>query len=423
MPRLTHRQPAYRLHKRSGHARVCIDGREFWLGPHGSPESKKEYDRLIAEWLANGRSLTPQRSDAGPPAKSLTVVEAIASYWEWARVYYRIDGRSTGEAETIRDALRYVKQLYGHTPAAGFGPVAFKTVRQAMVDAGQARTTVNQRMARVRRWLRWCVENELVPADTLQRVTAVAALRPGAEGTREAEPVGPIAEDQIEAVLPHVSPTIAAMIQLQRLTGMRPGEVIAMTTGQLDRSGDVWIYRPRRHKTYVRGLAREVAIGPKGQAVLATWLKADPAAPLFSPIEAEAARNAERRAARRTPMTPSQAKRQTKAEPKRTPGARFTLAAYRRAIARGCKLAFPHPALAEIRAGALTAEQRSELAAWRKSHRWHPNQLRHSAATQIRREFGLEAAQVILGHARADVTQVYAEADRLKALDVARRVG
>ena len=35
---------------------------------------------------------------------------------------------------------------------------------------------------------------------------------------------------------------------------------------------------------------------------------------------------------------------------------------------------------------------------------WHPNQLRHTRATEVRKQFGLEAAQVVLGHAKADVT-------------------
>ncbi len=46
---------------------------------------------------------------------------------------------------------------------------------------------------------------------------------------------------------------------------------------------------------------------------------------------------------------------------------------------------------------------------------WMPLQLRHTAATVVRSRFGLEAAQVVLGHARADVTQVYAERDLTKA--------
>jgi site-specific recombinase XerC len=71
----------------------------------------------------------------------------------------------------------------------------------------------------------------------------------------------------------------------------------------------------------------------------------------------------------------------------------------------------------------LTEGHRAELAAWRTSHRWHPNRLRHTAATDIRARYGLEAAQVVLGHSRADVTQVYAERDLEKAREVMREVG
>jgi integrase len=49
---------------------------------------------------------------------------------------------------------------------------------------------------------------------------------------------------------------------------------------------------------------------------------------------------------------------------------------------------------------------------------WHPNQLRHSHATMVRRQFGLEAAGAALGHSRMSVTEVYAERDA----DLARRV-
>ena len=54
---------------------------------------------------------------------------------------------------------------------------------------------------------------------------------------------------------------------------------------------------------------------------------------------------------------------------------------------------------------------------------WSPNQLRHSAATEIRRKFGLEAAQTVLGHATADVTQIYAERDYALAASIMEKIG
>ena len=71
----------------------------------------------------------------------------------------------------------------------------------------------------------------------------------------------------------------------------------------------------------------------------------------------------------------------------------------------------------------LTKTQKKELAAWRKAHRWHPHQLRHSYATYVRKEFGLEAAQILLGHSTADVTQIYAERDMSRAATVAAKIG
>jgi integrase len=54
---------------------------------------------------------------------------------------------------------------------------------------------------------------------------------------------------------------------------------------------------------------------------------------------------------------------------------------------------------------------------------WTPYQLRHTAATILRREFGLEVAQVILGHAHASESEIYAEVDRAKAIKVMSRIG
>jgi integrase len=54
---------------------------------------------------------------------------------------------------------------------------------------------------------------------------------------------------------------------------------------------------------------------------------------------------------------------------------------------------------------------------------WHPNHLRHNAATALRKEFGLDVARVILGHSSPAVTEVYAEVDREKAMVVMERVG
>jgi hypothetical protein len=111
------RTPAYCLHKATGQAVVRIDGKDYYLGKHGSPESRAEYDRLIAEWLGNGRRLAPLTTGDGQ-----TVAELVLSYWRWAEGYYRDEhGEPSGELENVRTALKPLRRLYGHTLAAVFG--------------------------------------------------------------------------------------------------------------------------------------------------------------------------------------------------------------------------------------------------------------------------------------------------------------
>ena len=54
---------------------------------------------------------------------------------------------------------------------------------------------------------------------------------------------------------------------------------------------------------------------------------------------------------------------------------------------------------------------------------WAPNRLRHTRLPKCGGNYGLEAAQIILGHAKADVTQVYAERDQALAAEVMKKIG
>lgn len=58
--------PKYRKHRASGQAVVTLNGKDFYLGPHGTRASKAEYDRLLGEWLAAGRQLPAEAEDEAP---------------------------------------------------------------------------------------------------------------------------------------------------------------------------------------------------------------------------------------------------------------------------------------------------------------------------------------------------------------------
>jgi integrase len=468
MPRRRSSVPSYRRHKQSGQAIVTLTDaprgrrRDVLLGPHGTPESRAEYARVLADWEARNRSLPPTPTPSGGAPTDLTVAELLLAFWRFAESHYRHpDGTPTGELANLRHALRPLRELYGHTPAAKFDGPALKALRQRLVDRGLSRGVVNQRVGIVRRVFRWAVGEALLPAAVHQALAAVDGLKRGRSGAREAEPVGPVEGRHVEAVLPRVLPPVRAMIEFQRLTGCRPGEAVRLRADLIDRPGPLWYYRPRRHKTAHKGRGRVVVIGPRAQALLAPFLaEAGADGHLFSPRRAVQARRAELRSARKTPVQPSQQNR-ARRRPLRGPGDRYSVVSYAKAVSRACEAA----AVADLTqrrpellgpVRVAEAAYRTARNAWRKADRiakrllrerlrhaerayreavaaaaeagdsvrhWHPNQLRHGHGTEVRRRYGLEGAQVALGHSKADVTQVYAERDLALAERIAREVG
>jgi integrase len=324
----------------------------------------------------------------------------------------------TSHLHNVKDALRPLADLYADHPVTEFGPLRLKAIRQHFIERGLSRGTVNKLVGTIRRVFKWGTENELVPATVYHALQAVAGLRRGRSTAWESEPVKPVAQAHVEALLPHVAPEVAAMIRLQEATGMRPGEVTIMRGCDIDRGGSgnssgVWTYVPATHKTEHHGIERPIYLGPKAQEIVKPWLKADPRAHLFDPRDAIEAHRAARRAGRKTPMTPSQAARRRKRNPGRAPRDHYTAESYRRAIARGCVKA---DALAHQRGPTLKLDEVVVPS-------WHPNQLRHNAATRLRREFGIEAARIVLGHRSSAVTEIYAEIDHGRAAEVMARAG
>jgi integrase len=445
--------PKYRRHRQSGQAIVTLTDsaggrRDVLLGTFGTKASRVEYASAIAEWEAAGRSLPPKETAAG-----VTINELALAFLRHAEQHYRRpDGTHTSEVWQYRLAMRPLSHLYGHTPAATFGPLALKAIRRLMVEGyihpkhgpqpALSRGVVNQRTERIRRVFKWGASEQMAPASVYSALLTVTGLQRGRTEARETEPVRPVHADAVEQTVPFLNRQLAAMVRLQLLTGMRPGEVCIMRACDLDMSGPVWLYRPGsdqgpegQHKTAHHGRQRVVALGPKAQAVIRPFLKLDTRAYLFSAKEADAERKERMRRNRWSKVQPSQLNRRRR-RPKRIPGECYSTGSYAHAVRAACDLAFPPPehlrrrvdehGRVEGRASwlrRLTPEQRTELHVWRNADHWHPHMLRHTHATEVRRRYGLEAAQVALGHAQANITEVYAERDLGLAVKVAAEIG
>lgn len=440
------RVPSYR--QRSGYTQALVTltdavtkkRRDFWLGEFNTPESRERYHRLIAAWEANGRGFP--RAEFAPSTETqvpqTTVVEVIREYWRWAEAYYR-----PKHAQALIGALTLLRQFYGRTAAADFGPQKLRLLRDEMIRGDEpnrkpwSRKYINAQVQRLRHMFKWAASRELVSASVHESLRTIEPLRRGRTTARETDKIVPVSQPMLDAVIPHLYKPVRAVVQLQLLTGARPGELLAMRPCDLefDKPAGLWVYRPEQHKNAFRERERTIYLGPKAQGIIKEFLT-DRATNdfLFSPKDSVAERNALRQERRKTGASCGNRPGTNRQEsPQRAPGCRYTTGSYNRAVQYSCDRAFPPPGDLAKRVDETTKEWRTRLKEqkkwkslldWRRAHRFHVNQLRHSAATSLRREFGLEAAQLVLGHASANVTDaVYAERDRGKVIEVMRNIG
>lgn len=272
-------------------------------------------------------------------------------------------------AAMARVALKPVTLLYGDTPAGEFDAAALVACRDWHLEQHVSPTTANDYIGRIRTAFRWGAkpERKWVPVSVCVELSLVDPLI-----DEDQQPVEAVDPALVEKVLPYCTPVVAAMLGLQLLTGMRPGEVVQMRVQDIQKGVDstdtLWLYRPRVYKSRrsaaVRAQGgRRVWLGPKAQALLAPWLD-----------KAQDAVFCSRR------------------------GRAYTVQGYRFAVQQACQ-----------RAGVVP---------------FCPRQLRHTALTAIEGEFGsLDHAQAVGGHRRPDTTRRYARAQDRLAKEAAARMG
>jgi integrase len=397
-------------HKATNQAYVLVDGTRHYLGRIDAPETQGHYDAFLGDWLANGRRLAVESSD-------LTIIELCNLFRKHVDAYY-VDagGNRTAEAKHFATVIKPMRELYGATPACEFGPLKLKAVRERLMTADRSRCYVNKLVTKLKAMFKWAVTEELLPPESnvYRNLAAVPGLKRGRTTAREGEPVRPVPIEHVDAIRPFVSRQVAAIIDLQLLTAARQGELVIMRAIDLDMTGDVWIYEPREHKTAYRGHGRKIYLGPKAQEVVRPFLNRPVEAFLFSPGEAEAERREVQHKARKTPLSCGNKPGSNRVrKPCKAAGERYDSGNYAHAIAQACRRAWPVPA------GLNPAEAKQ----WQEEHNWHPHQLRHTAATNLRKQFGLDVAAIMLGHTRCDVTQVYAEVNHDRAKGIAAKVG
>ena len=406
------RVPKYRRHK-NGAAFVEHGGKRTYLGRHGTDDSRKRYrqflERLEVAQQASAAAKSPVRL---PTGDRILVCELVNAYLSFAETYYvGTNGKPNTEFSGMKLAGEHLDAAFGEEFASTFGPRKLTEFQCYLVNKGLPRVYVNKIVGRVKRIFQWCSQQELVRPEMYAGLKCVAALRKGRTTAPEKPKIKPADMNDVAATLPWLAGVLADMVQVQFYCGMRPSEVCRMTPGEINRTGPIWIYQPADHKNAWRGLVRLIAIPKIAQPIVAKYLDRPAAAALFSPRESEKRRNDERTgkvsSTRKTKVYPSEMKARAKAKLARRATAQSRLRtqydrdSYRSAI----EYAF------------VKAEKNGVIIP-----KWHPNQLRHSIATDISKRFGRQAAQYWLGHEHLETTGIYAEKQVSELIAIAHKV-
>ena len=409
MARPKAKAPARQYHI-SGQSVVRIAGRDIYLGKHDSPESIARYAVLVGIYQDNGLML-PEDFDAStlderaaillgqsaPGAVASQQAEQVflvrhvtASYRQHIATKY---ADSPAELHRLGQVCDQLDKADGDVLADDYGPLRLQHQRQRWIDEGKARVYCNRLTNAVIRIWKYAVAQELVAESCWRRLRAVEALRIGQTAAPEKEPIGPVDIAVVRATSKELTPVLKAMIRIHVATGMRPSELCRIRPRDIDRSGDVWVYRPKKHKNANRGKLKAVPLIGDAREAIIDYLARDPDAYCFSPAESMAWHRARQRANRKTKVQPSQVSR-ANGNPRKQPGECFTSTSYRQSIQRAAKRA--------------------------KVQHWFPYQIRHLAGTVIRDALGVEAAQAVLGHSRVSMTEHYAKQSLQKAIDAAK---
>ena len=374
------------------YAVVYINGRKIFLGKWGSVEADTEYRRILAEWVSNPVS---------PGTKSnglATIDEPALAFLKWAKEYHEYR-----TYHCFKTAIEAMLELYGGISIRDFGCRKLTTLQSLFISKGYARTQVNRFVCCIKRVFSWGVKEELVPVEIANALKHVDALRKGKTKAKENTPRTAVSDEVVERTLPFLLPTIADMIKIQRLAAMRPEEVCQMRVGDINTSGEVWMYCVPRHKLTWKEETKVVPLGLEEQEILKSRMEGKGKDDyVFSPREALQERWERDKAKRKTKITPSQLKRHEDvvANPKRKTKECYTAMSYWKSIkqsvaAANKKLEEPIP-------------------------HWVPYQLRHAAISEVSSELGRDAARAYAGQKTIAITGIYDHSDIQTAIRIAK---
>ncbi len=361
MPRKPRRQPSYREHKATGQA--CVDL------PIGNGKRKVVY---LGKYNS-AESLDKYEQVVGDwfANRPIETQKNILTVRDMAERYksYQEPLLNQDKFYNVGNALKLLVELFGDRPADEFNVTQAERYRAELIARGYSREYGNRLLRIVKECCEWAMQRDYITTDQHVKIQTVKRLTSKEAPTKIIEPAD---DADVDATMPLLSDDFQDMIRFLRATGCRPGEARLMKVGDIDR--ETWLLHRDQHKTSHKGKSRVIPIPSIVQPMLLKRLLRPDDAYVFGADDGD------------------------RPYEKRSLG---------RAIDHAIKR--------------LNVER--QKADEPPMEHWHPYRLRHARATEVREQYGVEVAQVILGHSRISMTEHYAGITEAKAKEVGKLIG
>jgi integrase/recombinase XerC len=224
----------------------CVDvpsaqgRRRLYLGPNEA-KAQAELHRYMARYYDD---LGQDKGDSKPvlrrPASSISLVELAVRFLKWNEA-----NRSPGTWRSYRDGIKHVTRRHKDKLAAELAPSDIEELKAGMVEQGYAARTINIMVTAIKRMFNWAVRQGLLKESQLAGVEHVSRHVNAPEHPADKHLSLEHALECIETC--RQSPPLGDICEMLLLTGMRIGELIRVTWGDVDFSQS--LLRLERHKT------------------------------------------------------------------------------------------------------------------------------------------------------------------------------
>jgi len=228
-----------------GRAYARYKGVRHYFGVWESEKSNAGYRQFIRDIITHELTGEPflhtQKSEDVIKTGTVLVSELCADFRE-----YHLSRLCKSHIAHFDYAIPFLVERYGEMYASQITPKKMRDVREQIVKSGRfSRRMVNDYTTMLIRIFVWGADEEIVDQSVAGALKLIKHLPKGEPGTFDNPKRRNVSDEIIRRTLPFLSATVAAMVRLQRLLGLRPSEVFKMRAGDIIRDtpdSRLWYY-------------------------------------------------------------------------------------------------------------------------------------------------------------------------------------